>query len=217
MRRFDKKNNIKKVNLIAERNYLKSKGLLNENDDVHYLSNELKSATSLEEIDSILKDTKISKGDLMKIAYDGNTRNVDSALPINIWDKLNEFGGNYYFVMDYQNNSHGKLVHLGEKILGMESNWEEKIFDNQMNETDISENESDLTDIAKFVQFAYNFPPKFIEEAFNSEGQNMVNHLEGKFNEFYNKVGASCVMLKFYTELDSENRKLLENYILSKS
>lgn len=32
MRRFDKKNNIKKVNLLSEQRYLESKGLLNENE-----------------------------------------------------------------------------------------------------------------------------------------------------------------------------------------
>lgn len=40
MRRFDKIKNIKKINILAERRYLQSKGLLNENYNIEHLSNE---------------------------------------------------------------------------------------------------------------------------------------------------------------------------------
>lgn len=40
MRRFDKTKNIKKINILAERRYLQSKGLLKENYNIENLSNE---------------------------------------------------------------------------------------------------------------------------------------------------------------------------------
>ena len=96
-----------------------------ENDDADIF----KDAKTIEDVEKIIDNNNINKGDLMKIAYGGNTRNIDAAIPRPYWEKLEEHGGTYWFVMDYQNNSHGKLVHLGEKILGIETNWLDKLND----------------------------------------------------------------------------------------
>lgn len=98
---------------------------LNESNTIE---SKLKNANTLKEIQNIVDKHGISKGDLMKIAYDNNTRNVDSAIPSNIWKKLKTYGGTYWFVMDYKDNkTGGKLVHLGEKILGNSSDWRNKL------------------------------------------------------------------------------------------
>jgi hypothetical protein len=92
------------------------------------IAEELKSCTSMEELDKKIDQYNLNKGDLMKIAYDNDTRNVDSAIPQGLWAKLEEFGGTYWFVMDYKSNTvGGQLVHLGEKILGQETDWNEKL------------------------------------------------------------------------------------------
>ena len=110
---------------------------LNENRTHDYV----RSAKTLEELTDMVRELRLSKGDLMQIAYDGNTRNVDSALPAGIWDALEPYGGTYWFVMDYTDNTvGGELVHLGEKILGIQTNWNEKIRDSM---SDMNENFND--------------------------------------------------------------------------
>ena len=59
----------------------------------------------------------LSKGDLMKMAYGENTRNVDSALPMGLLEELGISNDErYHYVMDYQGNSFGKLTDLFDKI-----------------------------------------------------------------------------------------------------
>jgi len=86
----------------------------------------LKNAKDLDELKSLVRKLNINKGQLMKIAYNDNTSNIDSATPAHIWKKLEAHGGTFWFVMDYKpENSYGKLVHLGEKLLGGElTDWE---------------------------------------------------------------------------------------------
>ena len=92
------------------------------------IAEDIKSSKSMEELENKIDDYSLNKGDLMRIAYDNDTRNVDSATPQGLWKELEKFGGTYWFVMDYKTNKvGGELVHLGEKILGEESNWNEKI------------------------------------------------------------------------------------------
>lgn len=58
-----------------------------------------------------------SKGDLMKMAYGDNYTNVDSALPMGLLEEMGIDKQDYYFyVMDYNNNSFGKLTNLMDKI-----------------------------------------------------------------------------------------------------
>lgn len=61
-----------------------------------------------------------------------------------------------------------------------------------------------------FVYFCLNFPNNFLD-AFQ---EGMRNHLSNKFKDYYNKYGAFGVMIKFYSELDSENRISFTNWIL---
>jgi len=77
----------------------------------------------------LAKEMELSKGDLMTIAFGVNYKNVDSALPMSIWEKLKPFGGTQWFVMDYNDKSFGQVVNLAEKILGQESDWNEKLLD----------------------------------------------------------------------------------------
>jgi hypothetical protein len=102
---------------------------INEFYDYHD-ENRLKEAKDIEELMTIAEEMELNKGELMTIAFGNNYRNVDSGLPMSVWDKLEAHGGSQWFVMDYNEaGAFGKLVHLGEKILGIESNWWEKLED----------------------------------------------------------------------------------------
>ncbi len=61
-----------------------------------------------------------------------------------------------------------------------------------------------------FVYFCLNYPNNFYD-AFDSH---LKNHLSNKFKDYYNKYGVFGVMMKFYAELDAENRTLFTNWIL---
>lgn len=66
-----------------------------------------------------------------------------------------------------------------------------------------------------WVIWGYNYPePKsWIYEIW---GDNCLgNHLLGKFNYYYEIYGCYAVMNKFWAELDGENRRLLEEYVLT--
>jgi hypothetical protein len=183
---------------------------LNENRTHDYI----RSAKTLEELEEIIRELRISKGDLMKIAYNENTRNIDSALPAGIWNALEPYGGTYWFVMDYNDNSvGGKLVHLGEKILGIETDWNEKIRDADLSENTLNENSS-KSPINKFVMFAFNYPPNFIADVW-SDDPGMAEHLQSKFSGYYDRFGSDAVMNRFYVELDHENKIKLEEWVIN--
>lgn len=61
-----------------------------------------------------------------------------------------------------------------------------------------------------FVYFCLNYPNNFYD-AFDSH---LKNHLSNKFKDYYNNYGTFGVMMKFYAELDAENRTLFTNWIL---
>ncbi len=60
-----------------------------------------------------------------------------------------------------------------------------------------------------FIYFCMNYPNNFLD-AFGS----LKTHLSNKFKDYYNKYGVYGVMIKFYAELDSENRRILTDYSL---
>ena len=60
-----------------------------------------------------------------------------------------------------------------------------------------------------FVYFCMNYQNDFLD-AFGS----LKTHLSNKFKDYYNKYGTYGVMIHFYTELDSENRRILTDYSL---
>lgn len=55
----------------------------------------------------------MTKGKLMKLVYiEEELRNVDSAIPIELWDKVDTS----IHVMDYNNSCLGELVNLQERL-----------------------------------------------------------------------------------------------------
>ena len=76
----------------------------------------------------------------------------------------------------------------------------------------LNEDETE-TSIHKWVYFAFNYPDKFIEQVW-ADNNNLMNHLKSKFQGYYNQVGSSAVMNKFYVELDMENQRLLEDWVM---
>lgn len=68
-----------------------------------------------------------------------------------------------------------------------------------------------MTDIAKFTVFAYNYPNGFINKVWSGS---IADHLQSKFNNYYQSEGAKGVMLAFYMSLDSGNKAKLEAFIL---
>jgi len=60
-----------------------------------------------------------------------------------------------------------------------------------------------------FVYFCMNYPNDFLD-AFGS----LKTHLSNKFKDYYNRFGVYGVMIKFYTELDGKNRRILTDYSL---
>jgi antirestriction protein ArdC len=95
-----------------------------EETKIKYTVNKKITAITLKQIDQIFKSDNLTKGQLISIAYNDNTTNIDTAVPHEYWDAMKNYGGTFWFVMDYQSGT-AKIVHLGEKILGFESNWHE--------------------------------------------------------------------------------------------
>ena len=67
-----------------------------------------------------------------------------------------------------------------------------------------------MTDVNKFLTFAYNYNHDFIKEIWG--GTHLEDHLGSKFHNIYERVGAKAVMIDFYMELDGSNRQKLEDY-----
>lgn len=65
-----------------------------------------------------------------------------------------------------------------------------------------------LDNINTFIFFTTNFPDNFVVSIWPGN-----NHIKQKFNNVYEKYGASAAVNRFYFELDSNNRKLLLNWI----
>lgn len=65
--------------------------------------------------------------------------------------------------------------------------------------------------INKVMMFGYNYPPNFIAKVWEDE-QNLANHLQSKFSDFYQRVG-TMAFFRWYMELDNGNREKLVNWI----
>tara|TARA_R110000772_G_scaffold261370_2_gene379822 strand:+ start:1080 stop:1304 length:225 start_codon:yes stop_codon:yes gene_type:complete len=63
-----------------------------------------------------------------------------------------------------------------------------------------------------FTNFALNYPPLFCLKIWN-DNPHMANHLNGKFNECYERYGALGAMTAFYNSLDATNSEIFENYL----
>jgi hypothetical protein len=80
--------------------------------------NNLKDLTP-EQITAYCLENPITKGTLMNLAFNNNTRNIDPAIPREYYEATQRYGGPFYFVMDYQTDSaFGKLTHLAYQIAG---------------------------------------------------------------------------------------------------
>ena len=66
--------------------------------------------------------------------------------------------------------------------------------------------------IINFVYFCFNFPSDFINEAFKEKPKHLQEHLKSKF-ESYNRKDTRSAVIRFFTELDTENQKILINWI----
>lgn len=68
--------------------------------------------------------------------------------------------------------------------------------------------------IKTWTMFGFNYSSGWIEEAFKSRGEIIVNHLKGKFKVAYDVAGAHGSFFYFWAMLDGENRELLENWVM---
>ena len=66
--------------------------------------------------------------------------------------------------------------------------------------------------VNKVMMFGFNYPNGFINQVWSGS---VANHLQSKFNSFYDSVGSKAVFQVFYTSLDNENREILINWILT--
>lgn len=67
--------------------------------------------------------------------------------------------------------------------------------------------------IHKFNMFSLNYPNDFIEKIWGG-GNVISDHLKMKFDHSYDQYGSKAAMLMFWTELDSENRRMLQEYVI---
>ena len=58
-----------------------------------------------------------------------------------------------------------------------------------------------------------NYDYQFIQKAW-ADNPNLAQHLQNKFDSYYDAVGPYGVMNMFYLNLDSTNQKILEDYVL---
>jgi len=102
------------------------------------------------------------------------------------------------------------MITNGEKMVNLmkrlDNSFSKKL---QINE---DFNEGGNTDVRQFNMFSLNYPYDFIEKVWEDK-PNLINHLKGKFDMYYDKYGSNGVMLQFWVNLDNENRLRLENWI----
>jgi len=68
------------------------------------------------------------------------------------------------------------------------------------------------TDINKYVYFSFNYPYDFIERIW--AGNHLVEHLRQKYDGYCEQYGSGAAFNQFYVNLDTENQKILEGWIL---
>ena len=67
--------------------------------------------------------------------------------------------------------------------------------------------------IDKVIMYSFNYDYNFIENAFNGY---LAEHLRSKFSNYCKRFGNSqTAFMYLYTELSSDNRQILINYILT--
>ena len=78
----------------------------------------------------------------------------------------------------------------------------------------LNEGQSDGNLIEKWNYWCANYDYEFIEKAWAND-QLMAKHLRSKFDRDYEMVGSYGVMNMFYLDLDGENRRILEDYVIN--
>ena len=72
----------------------------------------------------------------------------------------------------------------------------------------------DFVAVNKVIMYSFNYEYNFIENAF---GEYLVDHLRAKFSNYCKRFGNSqTAFMYLYTDLSSDNKQLLINYILNK-
>ena len=67
--------------------------------------------------------------------------------------------------------------------------------------------------VDKVIMYSFNYDYNFIENAFNGY---LAEHLRAKFSNYCKRLGNSqTAFMYLYTDLSSDNRKTLINYILT--
>ena len=68
--------------------------------------------------------------------------------------------------------------------------------------------------LGKFTKFAFNYPPLFCLKIWK-DSPHMANHLNEKFNDYYDRYGAAGAMVAFYNALDGTNSQIFETYLIN--
>jgi hypothetical protein len=101
-----------------------------------------------------------------------------------------------------------------KQMVGLKEEVATSQIDTVPKESGLNEGSSLGTPINKYVYFTYNYPSDFIEQAW-ADNPNLMEHIKSKFRGYYDKYGAEGVMNRFYVGLDSENQRILEDWILA--
>ena len=127
----------------------------------------------------------------------------------------------YKWILDLERDISNYIAYVND--LGQEDDSEymnlQRPKMNSVNEySGLEENtlneDSSKSPINKYVMFSYNYQPNFIGEIW-SDDPNMAKHLQSKFSDYYDRVGSDAVMNKFYVNLDGENQRKLEDWIIN--
>ncbi len=71
----------------------------------------------------------------------------------------------------------------------------------------------DFVAVNKVIMYSFNYEYNFIENAFNGY---LAEHLRTKFSNYCKRLGNSqTAFMYLYTDLSSDNRQILVNYILN--
>ena len=84
---------------------------------------------------------------------------------------------------------------------------------NESIKTVLNEGTSDGNLIEKWNYWCANYYDDFIERAW-ADDPNMIKHLQSKFDYYYEAVGSYGVMTMFYLNLDYNNRRILEDFVV---
>lgn len=68
--------------------------------------------------------------------------------------------------------------------------------------------------IKLWTLYGFNFEHNFVQKVFKDEGEMMVKHLQGKFDEAYRIAGMYGSFFYFWSMLDSRHQRKLQEWVL---